>query len=341
MREPQRPLTLDTNLKRFPFLDPKDLHRAAIVCHRNADADAYLSAFALSKLVQAMAPGCEVDIATPGGMTRLTEKLAARFPHRRVEESTEDYDLYVAVDVGDEELLNKWKTKMQESAGVKILVDHHPLREGRAYDQVLVDEGATSAAEVVFALFQAVGAEMDKETAQALLEGIMFDSSHLAIAGPTGLRTVVSLMDAGADVVLARRELRSEPDYGEVLAKLKGAQRVKIYRAGEWVVATSSVGSFQAHVARSLVYMGADLAVVGGESDGEMRVSLRSTQRFLEGAKVELGTQVAEEVSKRLGGHGGGHATAASFSASAGEEDTMEKTLGRVAELLGELKPLD
>jgi len=106
-------------------------------------------------------------------------------------------------------------------------------------------------------------------------------------------------------------------------------------------VATSTIGSFQAHVARSLVYMGADLAIVGGESDGETRVSLRSTQRFLDGTNIQLGTQVAEEMSERLGGHGGGHATAASFSTKAGEEETMEATLKRTGELIGTLKEID
>ena len=334
-------MTLDPKLRKFPFLEAKDLRRAAVVCHRNADPDAYLSAYALSKLIRSLAPKCEVDIVTPGGMTTLTQKLSMKFPHKTVQESQEDYDLYVAVDVGDEELLNEWKQKMEASGGVKVLVDHHPLRDRKTYDEVVVDEGATSAAEVVFAVFQGLGAGVDQQTAQALMEAIVFDSSHLAIASPSGLRAVVKLMDAGADVVLARRELRSEPDYGEVLAKLKGAQRLKIYKAGEWVAATSMVGSFQAHVARSLVYLGADLAVVGGESEAETRVSLRSTQRFLDGTKVQLGTQVADEMSRRLGGHGGGHATAASFSTAVGEEEAMEATIKRVGELLGEVREID
>jgi len=173
------------------------------------------------------------------------------------------------------------------------------------------------------------------------LEGIMFDSSHLAIASPLGLRAVVKLMDSGADLSLARKELRSDPDYGEVLAKLKGAQRLKIHRAGDWIVATSMVGSFQAHVARSLIYLGADLAVVAGESDGETRVSLRSTQRCLDGTRVQLGTEVAGEMSKRLGGHGGGHATAASYTTGVGEEEAMDATLKRTGELLGDLKEVD
>jgi nanoRNase/pAp phosphatase (c-di-AMP/oligoRNAs hydrolase) len=333
-------LTTDAVLRRFPFLEVRDIHRAAVVCHRNADADAYLSAYAIAKLISRLAPQCDVDIVTPGGMTTLTTKLSARFPYRTVQESEEDYDLYVAVDVGDEELLNEWKEKMRGSGGVKVLVDHHPLREGSIYDKTIVDEGATSAAEVVVGLFQELSVDIDGQTAQALLEALMFDSSHLAIAGPSGLRAVVRLMDAGADVALARRELRNDPDYGEVLAKLKGAQRLKIYRAGDWVAASSLVGSFQAHVARSLVYLGADIAVVCGESEGETRVSLRSTQRFFDGTGIKLGTQMSEEMSKRLGGHGGGHATAASFSTMVGEDEALEATLKRVGELLGEVREI-
>ncbi len=331
-------MTLDKAAKQFPFVDAKQLRRAAVVCHRNADADAYLSGYALSKLIRAVAPGCEVDLVTPGGMTTLTAKLSAKFPHRTIEDSGEEYDLYVAVDVGDEELLSGWRKKMSESGAVRVLVDHHPLRVGTAYDKVLVDEAATSAAEVVFEIYQQLNVRVDPETAQALLGGIMFDSSHLAIAGPSGLRTVVKLMDAGADVALARKELRSEPDYGEVLAKLKGAQRLKIYKLGDWVGASTMVGSFQAHVARSLVYLGSDVAVVGGEADGETRVSLRSTQRLFEKTGVHLGTQVAAVVSGSLGGHGGGHATAASFSTSVGEDEAVEAALRKLGELLGEAR---
>jgi nanoRNase/pAp phosphatase (c-di-AMP/oligoRNAs hydrolase) len=334
-------LTLHPKLSRFPFVEPDRIHRVAIVCHRNADADAYLSAFALSGLIRSIAPKSEVVVVTPEGITTLTKKLSARFPHETVEKSDLEYDLYVAVDVGDEELLSNWKEKLKSSQGTKVLVDHHPLRDVSLYDSVVVDEQATSAAEVVFSLYQELGIALDRVTAQALLEAILFDSSHLAIVSPSGLRAVVRLMDAGADLTLARKELRSEPDYGEVLAKLKGAQRIKIYKLGGWVAATSLVGSFQAHVARSLLYLGADLALVGGESEGETRVSMRSTQRLLEVTKVQLGTQVAGEMAKRLGGHGGGHATAASFSTSAGEDETMEATLKRAEELLGEISEID
>jgi nanoRNase/pAp phosphatase (c-di-AMP/oligoRNAs hydrolase) len=320
---------------KFPFVDSKKLSKAAVVCHRNADADAYLSAFALSSLLRTIAPKCKVDIVTPEGMTMLTAKLSRSFAHKTITESESDYDLYVAVDVGDSELLKEWKQKMQESKAVKVLVDHHPLRETGLYDHVIVDENATSAAEVVYRIFSALKKPVDEITAQALLEGILFDSSHLGIAGEGALRAVVSLIDSGADIAKARSALRSEPDYGEVMAKLKGARRLKIYKLGDWVVGTTLVGSFQAHVARALLLLGADVSVVGGVSDGETRASLRASQRFFEATKLRLGVDVAENVASELGGHGGGHPTAASFECNSGEEEAVGKVLKRLSALLG------
>jgi len=232
--------------EKFPFVDPKGLRTAAVVCHRNADADAYLSAYAVSRLLKLIAPQCRVDIATPGGMTVLTAKLAGLFEASVVEESETEYDLYVAVDVGDTELLKSWLAKMKAKSAVRILIDHHPLREREIYDHVIVDETATSAAEVVFGLFEELHLRIDRQMAQALLEGILFDSQHLTIAGEPALRAVVALIALGADLGEGRRALRSQPDYGEVIAKLKGAQRIKIFKLDPWVVVTSEVGSFQA-----------------------------------------------------------------------------------------------
>jgi nanoRNase/pAp phosphatase (c-di-AMP/oligoRNAs hydrolase) len=326
---------------RFPFVEPGALKKAVVVCHRNADADSYLSAFALSKLLGAIAPGCVVEIACPEGMTTLTEKLSKSFPHRLAEEPKE-YDLYVAVDVGDKELLKEWLPRLEQAKAPRVLVDHHPARGDGPYDHLIVNDAATSAAEVAYGLFEGLGIAPDAETSQALLLGLMFDSSHLAIAGENGLRTAVKLMDAGADVDEARRLLRSEPDYGEVMAKLKGAQRLKIYRLGKWLIGVSKVGSFQAHVARSMLSLGADVSVVGGTTDGETRVSMRSSFRFHDSTKIQLGTDVADAVALQQGGHGGGHATAASFSSNGSEDEAIDAALKRIGGLLGaELQALD
>jgi nanoRNase/pAp phosphatase (c-di-AMP/oligoRNAs hydrolase) len=306
-----------------------------VICHRNADADAYLSAFAISALIRAKARECSVVIVVPQGMTTLTTRLSRKFTHKLTEDEPGDYDLYVAVDVGDTQLLEDWLGRMKESRGTKVLIDHHPLRNESLYGHAIVDENATSTGEVVYRLFRETHVELERTVAQALLEAIVFDSSHLAIAGDGGLRAVVGLLDAGADLSEARKDLRSDPDYGEVLARLKGAKRLSIYKLGDWVMATSKIGSFQAHVARSLIFLGADIAVVVGETDDETRVSMRSTQRFFESTGLHLGTQLAEKVGNALGGHGGGHPTAASFSCDLEEDDALAKTLVAIGQLLG------
>ena len=58
------------------------------------------TAYAVSRLLGIVSPGCKVDIATPGGMTTLTQKLRQNLEHTVVDESESEYDLYVAVDVG-------------------------------------------------------------------------------------------------------------------------------------------------------------------------------------------------------------------------------------------------
>jgi len=320
--------------KRFPFVDRRSLKRVAIVCHRNADVDAYLSAYALSKLLGRVAPRAEVDIVTPEGMTVIARRVSRAFPHRVIERSHSTYDLFVAVDVGHTELLKSWLGRMIEGEAVKVLVDHHPLRKRSIYDRAIVDTKATSAAEVVCKIFKVLDLSMNKEVAQALLVAILFDSQNLGIAGAGTLRTVTDLIDRGARLEEARRMLRSRPDYGEVIARLKGAQRLRILRLGAWIVATSRVGSFQAAVARSLLGLGADVAIVTGKTDPETRSSLRSTPRFFEETGIHLGTGVAEVVATKGGGYGGGHPTAASMSCTLGEDEVEDGCVGALSKLL-------
>jgi nanoRNase/pAp phosphatase (c-di-AMP/oligoRNAs hydrolase) len=310
------------------------MRRVAIVCHRNADVDAYLSAYALARLLKKLSPHASIVIVSPDGMTALAEKMRNFFTHVVVRESTEDYDLFVVVDVGHTTLLKSWLQKMRESRGMKVLIDHHPFQDEDVYDRKIVDPKATSAGEVVYRVYRDLRVSVDRKTAQALLTAILFDSQHLAIVGKRGLKATLELVERGADLKLARKMLRSPPDYGEVIAKLKGAQRVSIFKSGPWILVASRVGSFQAHVARALVHMGADVAVVSGDSNGETRTSLRSTARFFDETGVHLGTQVAEAVSKQLGGFGGGHPTAASFVSKEGEEKDNNECLNDLSGLL-------
>lgn len=326
----------------FPFVSPEAIKRVGVICHRHADPDAYMSAFAISRLIAKTSPAARVDVIIPDGMSLLTRRLAESFKLENLVEGGGDgaeYDLLVAVDIGHTELLKDWSGQLKASRGVKVLIDHHPIQEGSPYDHMVVDTAASSASEIVARLFRDLGVQMEAQTAQAILLGIMFDSQHLLIAKEGTLREVVRLLDRGASIDDARLLLRSPPDYGEVVAKLKSARRLKPYKVAGWVVVTTTVGSFQSNVARSLVSMGADVAIVTGETGGETRGSLRANQRFWDSTKIHLGTDVAAAVA-RDGGFGGGHPTAASFTCSLPEDKAAEGALALLATLLKE-KPTE
>lgn len=320
----------------FPFISAEKMGRVGVICHRHADPDSYMAAFAISRLFARLAPSARVDVIIPDGMSLLTRRLAESFKQDHLVEGEGDggeYDLLVAVDIGHTELLKDWLAKLRQSKAVKVLVDHHPLQEGSLYDHMVVDNTASSASEIVATIYRDLGVKAEPSAAQALLLGILFDSQHLLIAKERTLREVVRLMDGGASIDDARLLLRSPPDYGEVIAKLKSARRLKLYRVAGWVVVTTTVGSFQSNVARSLVSMGADVAIVTGETGGETRGSLRANQRFWDSTRVHLGTDVAAAMAKDKG-VGGGHPTAASFTCAMPETPAGEAALALVASLL-------
>lgn len=303
----------------------------------HADPDTYLSAYTLRFLIHRYAPSATVDIIIPEGMSVLTQRLAESFPSQQGGQSPSEgsYDLLVAVDIGHTELLKTWNERLRSSGGLKILIDHHPIQEDAPYDRLLVNTKASSAAELVYSLFKELNIKPDPDVSQALLTALLFDSQNLSIAGEDALRVVIDLISQGAILEKARESLRSKHEYGEVIAKLKAAKRIRIYRAAGWVIVVSTVGSFQANVARAFVNMGVDVALVAGASDEGTRASMRSSHRFQSETKIHLGTDIASALSKS-DGYGGGHPTAASFTRSEGEEKVVSDFLALMARLLAE-----
>ena len=122
-----------------PFRLPLDAKKVAIVCHRHADPDAYLSAYALSFLLRQLSPEAQVDIIVPDGMSLLTRQLQDTFKHDTMENSKTEYDTFFAVDMGHAELMKDWLARVAESKGPRILIDHHPIQQNDVYTERLVD----------------------------------------------------------------------------------------------------------------------------------------------------------------------------------------------------------
>ncbi len=318
----------------------------AIVAHRHADVDAYCSAYTVAEAIKRLSKSVEVHVSSPGGLSFLAERLRAQFPLEIISEpSFQDLDLLVIVDTGDAALLESWAKAIREASCERVLIDHHPPSAslGKLVEFSVIDQKASSTSEIVFNLWRRLKLTPSRSVAQAVLLGIMADSGFLTRATEDTIYDVEKLCKLGASLQKSRSLLRVRPERSELIARLKGARRIRIFEVGKWMVAITRVGSFQASVARSLLDLGADLGVAIGARAAGSRASLRSKEEFYDESGVHLGIDVAQKISERIrSGSGGGHATAASVQCGSRQSRLYEEATYVISEALGEqLKQID
>ncbi len=281
----------------------------------------------------------EVKVGLPEGLNLQTKKLAEYF---KTEKAEKNYiarcDLILVVDTGHSSLLKEWLDEILKAKGYKIFIDHHPISESilKVANKLILDEEASSTSEIVFQIFEVKNIKPSRKVSEALMVGILEDSQFLAISSPLAIKSMAKLCDySSLDKV--RELLRFDRDYSEVVARLKGAQRMKIYKIGNWVFAYTEVGSYQASVARALINLGANISLALGEANGELRGSFRATPSFCSDAKIHLGRDLAERLAKEFdNGIGGGHKMASSFTVKANLKEVKKVVLNILKERLGQ-----
>lgn len=319
------------NLSRFPFSRLGKGSRVLIICHRLADVDAYAAAYGLARLLRRLATGLRIMVACPEGMSVAARKVAEAFPLRVIKEPpVDEQDLIILVDLGDPSLLGPFEDLVRGSKARRVLVDHHPLNDAsRAIADWLVwSTAASSTCELVYRLYRAKGMPLTRRVAEALLLGVIYDTQHLTRVSCPTLEVVVDLCRSGASIEEAKALLRIPRDPSEAIARLKGAQRLKLYRLAGSLIGITEVGAHQASVARALLELGADFSMAWGEHEGVLRASLRATQDFSRKSGLHLGVDVARRLAEELGGSGGGHPTAASLNLPPDVADLVPRVLG-------------
>ena len=235
----------------------------------------------------------------------------------------DEVDAIILVDTNTLSQLDDLGPRLKDLGKPLVFIDHHAQNPETSSiaDLYIVDENASSACEVIFNLYEDVGLQPDKESAQALFLGIAYDTRHFALASSRTFTVAARLVDAGVVAETMLPLLAVPMEASERIAHLKGAQRLQRQSIGRWDIVCSKVGSFQASTARALVLLGAHVAVVGGERQGRLKISLRSSPDFHEASRVHLGRDIACRLGSMMKGTGGGHSTSAGFN---GEGDLDE-----------------
>ena len=160
-----------------------------------------------------------------------------------------------------------------------------------------------------------------------------YPNIHPAYFRAFTLNAASALLEINGSIEEILSTLRTERKRPEKIARIKAAQRMQLHDSGGWTLATSQLSSFQASAARALIGLGADASIVSGSAKGELRASLRSTDRFYKSTRIHLG-EVAQALGEEFGGAGSGHPTAAGVNAEGEAELFLERAVQLISEQL-------
>jgi phosphoesterase RecJ-like protein len=277
-----------------------------LVTHVGPDGDALgsLTAMgqALSNVNKHVVMMCDDYIANRFGFIPAIEKVVT-FP-----DETAEFDLVIALDCGDEFRMGKRFETLLHRIPQSINIDHHITNTNFA-DINFVDGRATSTAEMLFGLFEALSFDITSGIATSLLTGVVTDTLGFRTVGvtPYTMKVAGALMDAGGDLATITMKMLNLKPMSTIRLWQIGLNEMKLDDGVLWVAISKEKLREIGHVGDSshgLVNLLADVedvamsAVLLEMDDGSVRVGFRCRPPF----------SVAE-LAASLGG--GGHALAA------------------------------
>lgn len=274
--------------------------RKVILVHGNADMDALGSALAVAR---AFPPG---DIFAPAGLDRVAKMVAEKLGLTVLDAcDLTQYELVVAVDTSSPDQFQNPTAVLPAGS---VVIDHHTPTGRWEGMRLFCDETRTSCCEIIKDAADGAGIAFDRETALALLGGMLTDSGHFQFADPRLLREFADLLERshiGMDE--AMQLTRAPMNMSERQAAMKAVGRSRFDRVGDMIVAVSYGSSFEAASCRALLASGADVVFVGSQREDEFRVSARATQEMVRrGIRLDqLMGALSQETENDGGGHGG------------------------------------
>jgi len=309
--------------------------RSAILTHYGGDPDSIAAAYVLSKILKSSL-NISTSFKIPAEVSAQGKALMEMLGMKEAGDIN-SAEAFIVLDCGSPEQLDDYVWILESGRDV-LVIDHHSTSvEGfRGRAEVFCSEDYQSVSEIILDLAEHLGYRVDVKDAEALFAGIYYDTARLSIADEETMMKICRLASLGVNPGKLLATLEAGMDFSERVARLKSALRMRVYRIGEWLIAASRLGSFQSSSARSLVNLGAHVAIVAGESDGGVAVSFRAVKDFIEATGLNLARDLAAIIASETGGHGGGHASAArAYCARGGVEEILERCIRILSEKLG------
>jgi nanoRNase/pAp phosphatase (c-di-AMP/oligoRNAs hydrolase) len=308
-------------------LDELNVKTVVLLCHHNADPDAICSAYALASLLRHSRPSLEVEVGAAHGISRLSKHVLSYLPVEiKLQPNVDKAEAIVLLDTNTIQQLNDLAEKVKASKAPLIVIDHHAAHpETQRLARICItNEEASSTCEIVYDFYKQMGLKPGENEAKALFLGITFDTRHFILANSSTLKNIAELIDVGVNARETLSLLSLPMDFSERVARLKACRRAKLFTVSDWIIALSHVSAYQASAARAIIELGSHVAVVAGQKNENIEISLRSTREFYEKTGLHLGKDVAKPLGESLHGMGGGHATAAGVNGTGDVETALK-----------------
>jgi nanoRNase/pAp phosphatase (c-di-AMP/oligoRNAs hydrolase) len=322
-------------------LNSLDARFVVLLCHHNADPDAICSAYALANLLKLSRPTLEVEIGAAQGISRLSKHLLSFLPMQITgRPQIEKADAIALLDTNTVQQLDTLADRVRNSKKPIIVIDHHASHpETQKIASICVtNEESSSTCEIVYSFYKQQNVKPDANTAKALFLGIAFDTRHFILANSSTLKFIAELIDLGVNAQETLSMLALPMDFSERVARLKACRRARLFRVGNWIIAFSHVSAYQASAARAIIELGAHVAVVAGQKNESLEISLRSSLDFNKQTGIHLGKDVAKPLGEYIHGMGGGHSTAAGVNGVGDVETGFKRCLAILKEKLATIR---
>ena len=304
-----------------------------VLSHRNADIDAMGCSIALAAMFPNVTIGAVESVSK--GANNLLANYGDRFPvlvDPSIQDEWSPWGRILFVDTATPSQVDPYDRFLSSS----IVIDHHAINTALAEvnPRYHCEPASPSCAQIIHRLALDAGAEVDADAALALVAGILADTERFRIAPNLAVQDALVILHEGGlelpDVIQSIE--RPTYDRSHAIAMLKSAKRSEHFEIGRFIFARSRVGAFESSAARHLVHMGADVAIVASEDGDITSLTGRVGRRALD-AGFHLG-EFFQELARRIGGDGGGHAGAAGFKAEMPVDEVESASLELAEETL-------
>jgi len=272
-----------------------------VLTHHNADIDAMASAIVLSETLKYL--NIKSFIGVPESVSKAAKKLSESFDVL-IDPDCSEINFVVLVDTSVPEQLSSVK-----NLKVNVIIDHHAKGKLCKNAVCFIDENSKSSAQLVYKVIKKLGYNIDKKLSKIITAGIVADTAHLKLAD-NNVFSDLSELTKNIEFSDVLKLITTEGGLSEKIVSFKCAKRVDAYRFDDILVAFSDIVSHEAFGARTLMKIGADLAIVIAEKKDETRVSSRGRKKILEKG-IDL-SKLFKKVGEFLDGSGGGHSLAGS-----------------------------